>query len=242
MSQVFLGYGRPASATIWYWSKMLDILFTWHIVNFLRGFFKGGRGRGIYANPLHEQRARGKDTYSGLKLMIIDLSQIKQEPKTYYLSLPPQWWQEDVPGDQIIGLYERVEARLTIEKVGKRYRVRGNLATVLRLRCDRCLESYPKPLNAKFHLFLETMSGHGVAQPEVELAHEEMGVDLLPGEEVDLGDIIKEQIYLSIPMKTLCHDGCLGLCPICGVNRNREGCACHIGGGHPAFQQLRKLL
>jgi len=27
-------------------------------------------------------------------------------------------------------------------------------------------------------------------------------------------------------MKPLCDDKCLGLCPQCGANRNREACSC----------------
>lgn len=174
--------------------------------------------------------------------MLVDLSQIQQEPKTYYLHLPEEWWLQDVPNDQIRGLYEPVYARLTIEKIGKRFMVRGELKTTLMLQCDRCLDLYARELTADFHLFLEPLSNERIMDEEVELADEEMGVDLVPGQIVELEHIIKEQIYLSIPMKTLCKEDCLGLCPTCGVNRNKEKCSCHVIQGHPAFQGLRKLL
>ena len=35
-----------------------------------------------------------------------------------------------------------------------------------------------------------------------------------------------EQIQLAIPMKPLCTEACLGLCPQCGANQNGEGCSC----------------
>ena len=174
--------------------------------------------------------------------MIIDLSQIQHEPKTFYLWLPEEWWEQDVPGDQIQGLYEPVDACLTIARLGKRFMVRGNLRTVLMLQCDRCMELFGRELEGEFHLFLEPVQKRQDEEEEVELAGQEMGIDLIPGEEVELEQIIKEQIYLSIPMKTLCKDDCLGLCPICGANRNIKKCSCHLTQGHPAFQELRKLL
>ena len=174
--------------------------------------------------------------------MIIDLSQIQDKPKTYYLHLPEEWWKADVPNDQVQGLYEPVLASLTIERVGKRFMVNGELSTVLMLQCDRCLDLFPKDLKGKFQLFLELQSEPIETEEDIELAEDEMGIDLLPAQEVDLESIIKEQIYLSLPMKTLCREDCRGLCPTCGVNLNNEPCTCHIRTGHPAFQVLKNLL
>ena len=174
--------------------------------------------------------------------MIVDLSQIQQEPKTYHLNLPPDWWEPDVPNDQVQGLYGPVVARLTIERVGKRFLVSGTISTVLKLQCDRCLGLYSKGLEGKFQLFLEPMAGALESEEEVELVEDDMGIDLLPREEVDLEGIVKEQIYLSLPMKTLCKEDCLGLCPVCGTDLNQGQCTCHMSKGHPAFMELKKLL
>ena len=38
--------------------------------------------------------------------------------------------------------------------------------------------------------------------------------------------ILINPIQLAIPMKPLCRESCLGLCPQCGTNRNGEGCSC----------------
>jgi hypothetical protein len=42
----------------------------------------------------------------------------------------------------------------------------------------------------------------------------------------DLSEIAAEQIYLGLPLKPVCKNDCRGLCPVCGVNRNLEECAC----------------
>ena len=68
-----------------------------------------------------------------------------------------------------------------------------------------------------------------------------MEADFIKGEEIDLKDIVREQIYLSIPMKSLCSEGCLGLCPICGKNLNQGPCQCKGEKGHPGFLKLKNL-
>jgi len=174
--------------------------------------------------------------------MIVDLSQIQDEPKTYHLDLPPQWWEPDVPNDQVQGLDGPLVAHLTIERMGKRFLVKGTIRTVLKLQCDRCLGLYSKGLESGYQLLLEPMASVMDSEEEVELVEDDMGIDLLPSPEVDLEDIVKEQIYLSLPMKTLCKEDCLGLCPVCGIDLNQGKCTCHVSKGHPAFMKLKRLL
>jgi uncharacterized protein len=52
---------------------------------------------------------------------------------------------------------------------------------------------------------------------------------------------MREQFYLALPMKPLCREDCKGLCPICGVNRNRETCSCRSEWVDPRMEALRKL-
>ena len=68
-----------------------------------------------------------------------------------------------------------------------------------------------------------------------------MGVEFITGEEVDVDEIIREQIYLSLPLKSLCNETCPGLCPRCGVDLNQESCLCDREQGHPGFSKLRNL-
>ena len=42
--------------------------------------------------------------------------------------------------------------------------------------------------------------------------------------QVDLGQLAQEQLYLALPMKPLCGDTCRGLCPECG--RESESARC----------------
>ena len=61
------------------------------------------------------------------------------------------------------------------------------------------------------------------------------------GDAIDLGELMREQFYLALPMKPLCGEDCQGLCPVCGKNRNRETCACESTWVDPRFEALREL-
>ena len=70
---------------------------------------------------------------------------------------------------------------------------------------------------------------------------EDVGVSFYRDDVIDLGDVIREQFYLALPMKPLCREDCKGLCPVCGVNRNREACSCDTTWVDPRMEPLRRL-
>ena len=57
----------------------------------------------------------------------------------------------------------------------------------------------------------------------------------------DLGHLMREQFYLSLPMKALCSDGCRGLCVVCGTNLNSGACGCTRTWEDPRLAPLRDL-
>jgi uncharacterized protein len=46
------------------------------------------------------------------------------------------------------------------------------------------------------------------------------------GGEIDVGDEIRDEILLAIPINPLCQETCQGLCLVCGGNRNLVACGC----------------
>ena len=52
---------------------------------------------------------------------------------------------------------------------------------------------------------------------------------------------MREQFYLSLPMKPLCSDACQGLCPDCGTNLNRVTCDCKRDLDDPRLAALKAL-
>ncbi len=172
--------------------------------------------------------------------MIVDLSDILDEPKHYVFVLEKDWWDPREYDEQVLGLDSALAVNIFISKVGKRFRIEGSIEGTLLLLCDRCLEKYTNKIDSHFDLFLDRLPEAWDVE-EVELCEEDMGVDFIRGDEVDLGEIVREQVYLSLPMKSLCSDTCMGLCPTCGANRNKEQCLCAGRPGHPGFEKLRDL-
>ena len=123
--------------------------------------------------------------------------------------------------------------------------VRGALAAEVGMQCGRCLEPYTFPLDQKLDLFyLPRLAERPQDEEEdVELDDHEIVVGYYEGETLDLGEVVREQLLLALPMKRLCRPECQGLCPTCGRNRNTEPCACPEPEEpiDPRLEPLRKL-
>jgi uncharacterized protein len=107
--------------------------------------------------------------------------------------------------------------------------IRGSFQARLWLECGRCLERYCLSLDEELDLFyLPHMAGMRAneEEEEVDLSDREMVVAYYDGDRLALGDILREQCVLSVPMKPLCREDCRGLCAVCGISRNRKSCEC----------------
>src|SRR4029450_4558401 len=95
-------------------------------------------------------------------------------------------------------------------------------------RGGRCLEDYELSVGQELDLFyLPHAQGRPQEQEEeVELTDREVVVGYYDGERRDLGEVLREQIVLGLPLRRLCREDCLGRCPSCGQNRNQVSCAC----------------
>jgi len=111
---------------------------------------------------------------------------------------------------------------LTREK--EKIRVRGQIRTILSLRCVDCLENYELKVNSRFDIILFPVSL--IKSADAALTTDEMEYIFYDGEEIDLEKILMEQVNLFIPFNPTCSPGCKGICPNCGANLNYEECQC----------------
>lgn len=169
--------------------------------------------------------------------MRIDLQEISEE--TEFSEVLEEGWWEPAPGDdQILGLDGSLHVRVKVSKAVDRFLVQGTIRGGIRVQCDRCLEPYHGRVESQFRVYLMAPR-KGSDQEEIELLDEDLEVDFVKGNEVDLDEMVREQVYLSLPMRSICKEGCRGLCPVCGVNLNETTCLCRKAEGHPAFSKLR---
>lgn len=120
--------------------------------------------------------------------------------------------------------------------------VKGHLDVRLGVECGRCLEPITLPLEQNLDLFFLPHRPGQEQEDEVELSERELVVAYYQGDRLDLGDVLREQLILSVPMKRLCQEGCQGLCPSCGANRNRTRCECVVEAVDPRLAPLKNLL
>lgn len=156
--------------------------------------------------------------------MKIDLTKIPPEGKKINFKLPVEWWKADSGDDRIVGLEQSLSTSMRIYPAGKKMVVEGLISTRLLLRCDRCLEYYGWDLSAEFRISVSLYPFQG--EGEVELHEDDLNLDFTDGNLLDLDQVIREQLMLQVPLKTLCTPECRGLCSQCGHNLNISTCSC----------------
>jgi uncharacterized protein len=132
-----------------------------------------------------------------------------------------------------------VELAFEIRKDKDRFRLVGTVRGELELPCSRCLEPFRLPVDSAFDLrYLPAASPEA---GEREVAEEDLETSVYRDDQIDLMELLREQFYLALPMKPLCHDDCKGLCPRCGTNLNLETCGCAPSWEDPRLAALKSL-
>jgi uncharacterized protein len=174
--------------------------------------------------------------------MIVKLKSVLQGPCEFDFTLGPDWWRGQERDDRVLGMDDAFVVHIDISKQGSMFVLDGNLSGNIVMQCDRCLEPYNRPLKADFRLFLTTAPAIDGTPVELELAEEDLSVEYITGDEIHLDGIAREQIFLSLPIKSLCRDDCSGLCPVCGSNLNKTSCTCRVAEGHPGLSRLKAWI
>ena len=127
-----------------------------------------------------------------------------------------------------------------IFKDKQQFRLVGRVQTTLELPCGRCLEPFTTPVDQFFDLRYHPHTLN-TGEGERELEEDDLTTAFYENDEIDLGHLMREQFYLSLPMKPLCRTDCRGLCVVCGTNLNRETCSCKRVWEDPRLGPLRDL-
>ncbi len=127
-----------------------------------------------------------------------------------------------------------------IRRVGARIMVEGQIAAGTRVECDRCLAPIATPVNTEFRVEFVTPDVYQ-AEQAAQLAEEDLALSVFDGEVIDVDEIVREQLLLAVPSYSLCEENCRGLCPVCGVDRNRIECNCHSAETDPRWSGLENL-
>lgn len=119
-------------------------------------------------------------------------------------------------------------------------RLRAHYSGGFEILCARCLEPVQVPLEGDFDLIFRPSSAssdsgeHAITPDETEIGYYQESGLLLE-------DVVREQVLLSLPSRTLCTAGCKGLCPRCGQNLNQAKCSCDPASADPRWNALAGL-
>ncbi|MBI3327108.1 MAG: DUF177 domain-containing protein [Nitrospinae bacterium] len=139
-----------------------------------------------------------------------------------------------------VALTQPVDVDCQLFKVNRDVVVHGTIGITLRLLCSRCAEEFTcafrNPLDAVFIPAEET-------SPKREKALEDDETEALTyvGRAINLAEMVREKVFLSVPLQPLCALRCKGLCPHCGVNWNLTTCQCVQEELESPFQLLKEL-
>ena len=168
--------------------------------------------------------------------MFLDLARIRT-PHEHY----EQIYQPDAfASDESFRVAAPVSLALDIRKDKQTFHLTGRVQTTLELPCSRCLEPFTRPVDAAFDLRYQPQTAN-VGADEREIAEDDLSTAFYENEQIDLGQMMREQFLLSLPMKPLCSEACKGLCPVCGTNLNRSACDCKRSWDDRRFDALREL-
>ena len=162
------------------------------------------------------------------------------------ISDEPFQWQERrriepsvLDRSEVIGLGE-ISWRGTITNTGTGHLFQGKLEYEQTLTCQRCLAETSRPVEAKVELLLVS-DGEEPTEGELELEAEDLDIHYVADGIVDTEPLLMEQLQLNVPMSPLCREACAGLCPQCGIDRNRESCDCQDAPVDPRWSVLQGL-
>lgn len=139
------------------------------------------------------------------------------------------------------GISLRGDVRLTAELKPRREDIilTGSMTVPFEMVCSRCLKSYKVDSLIELEgIFRAKVEGEGV---EEMLDESSPDISFYESGKVDILPIIRDNVYLSIPMKPLCSEDCQGVCPRCGADRNGRGCNCVSEDIDPRLEVLKSL-
>ncbi len=168
--------------------------------------------------------------------MILDLRGIEDFPASVSLTAGPETFSPFAEG--VTGI-TRISVDLTIQQTGEEFFCQARVVGQIVLECARCLKEFPDELVGRTN-FIVTDDKARVAGKMDEDAEEY--VQMTADQTADLGDVVRQELLLAMPMKPVCDENCKGLCPSCGTNLNTASCSCTVKRTDGRWQGLSDLL
>jgi uncharacterized protein len=177
--------------------------------------------------------------------MFIEIKELEQHPVDFEENFAPGV--VDLGGGvrqeselKTSGRAQLVEEHHGKHKIIQDIRIKGDLSIRLELSCARCLEPVKQDVRRSFELLYRPL-GTDAGREELSVTAAEADVGYYQGEGLLLEDVLREQILLEVPLKSICREDCKGLCAHCGKNLNDGACSCAEPIEDPRWAALKEI-
>ncbi len=138
-----------------------------------------------------------------------------------------------------VGLGEQfadVHMDVVLDKTPNQIALNAAIHTAANFSCDRCTAPFSSKLDSSFRMHYiwndEDAGRYDVAEVQV----------IPPGSTmIDITEDVRQTVLVAVPLKLLCREECLGLCPHCGKDLNEGPCACTPDEVDSRWEALRAL-
>ena len=112
-----------------------------------------------------------------------------------------------------------------VRRSGHEVQLQGTITARAEVDCDRCLKAVAVPIETEFDVTYVPAVEYSDESP-AELEVEDLSLSVFEGNTIDVDELVREQLLLALPTRSLCTEECKGFCPVCGADRNANDCEC----------------
>lgn len=124
-----------------------------------------------------------------------------------------------------------LEFHLRCDALVEGIHVAGPVSGRAAMECSRCAAA----IEREFEVSLDEIFSY----PGADAGDEDY---LVQGDHIELEPAVRDAIVLELPIHPLCREGCRGLCPVCGEDRNTADCGHREERVELRWEPLRRML
>lgn len=174
---------------------------------------------------------------------LMRIQEIPETGRDLSVSSKKEKWFENIIKDSISAEVEDFEGRLSakISKYERTIEITGGVYLRLEIICDRCAEKFEYEQQIPFRILLEPAKNSDInLGDDAEDLNDDLDFSYYHGDEIDIGDLIRQHILMAQPISHICREDCKGLCPTCGKNLNEGSCKCKVASKESPFSVLKE--
>lgn len=172
--------------------------------------------------------------------LLIDLNDLPPKGKDIVCEEQSLWQKGLDEFAMDVRITHALKAVVTLTPLPEGCLIRGHLSGQVAMPCRRCAEEISFPIAWDFEDF-ENLDRNSAEQEEITLDEESLIFLDHDRPMLDLGALLWEELLLALPDNPLCKVDCLGICPVCGNNRNSNPCTCADKKTDPRMDIFRTL-